>query len=117
MAEKNRVHSESTEWKTAIAGLVSNISALMFHPLENVKIRMQSNDGMRNNHLPHYKGFFNTIHLMYKNEGAIAFFRGVWVNMLGNCSANFIFFYMYAREKKAFEYQRETAPLWLTAYI
>ena len=116
-ATNTKTVSERTGWKTAIAGLASNVSTLMFHPLENIKVRLQANDGMRNNHLPHYNGLMNAITTMYKNEGFVSFFRGVWVNMLGNCSANFIFFYVYAREKRIHDYHRDTAPLYLTAYI
>jgi solute carrier family 25 (mitochondrial folate transporter), member 32 len=112
-----RDFAEKSGWKTALAGLLANFSTLIFHPLENVKLRLQSNDGMRNNHLPHYQGLADTIKRMYKTEGSVAFFRGVYVNMLGNWTASYIFFYVYAKEKKRLNYRRDTASFWLTAYI
>jgi len=77
-------YAEKSGWKTAVAGLFGNFSTLIFHPLENVKLRMQINDGMRNNHLPHYNGLFDTIKMMWRTEGYVAFFRGMYINMLGN---------------------------------
>ncbi|CAI2374329.1 unnamed protein product [Moneuplotes crassus] len=118
MAEKNsNAISERTGWKTACSGFAGSISAFIFHPLENLKLRLQANDGMSNNHLPHYRGLVNTAKIMYQTEGMVSFFRGVFVNFLGNSSANFIFFYMYAVEKRRWNYDRETSPSWVPAII
>ena len=90
---------------------------MIFQPFENVKLRLQINDGMKNNHIPQYKGIGHIVKTMYKTEGLISFYRGVYINLMGNSVANAIFFYIYGYEKKLWNYKRETAPMWLTAYI
>ena len=113
----SKKYSEQSSWITSLAGTLGNISVMIFQPFENIKLRLQINDGMKNNHIPQYKGVTHVIKSMYKTEGILSFYRGVYINLLGNTVANSIFFYIYGYEKKQWNYRRETAPLWLTAYI
>lgn len=104
-------------WKTAVAGMVGNLSILIFQPLENVKVRMQANDGMRNHHLPKYGNFRDTFKSMWKNEGYIAFYRGTIVNIAANMVSGGMFFYLFADGKKRYNYSRETSSMLLTTWI
>jgi hypothetical protein len=104
-------------WKTVLAGIAGNASLFIFHPLENVKTRLQANDGMKNNHLPKYEGVFDTFKSMWQKEGLVAFYRGMYVNIVANAISGGIFFGMMQDGKKRYNYQRETAPLWLTIWI
>jgi len=109
--------SQRPRWKTVIAGIAGNVSLFIFHPVENVKTRMQANDGMKNNHLPKYDGVIDTFKTMYRNEGFVSFYRGLFVNILANAVSGGIFFGLFADGKKRYNYERETAPLWLTSWI
>ena len=104
-------------WHTGVAGMAGNMSILIFQPLENVKLRLQANDGMKNHHLPKYNGFMDTFKKMWKNEGYIAFYRGMFVNILANALSGGMFFYLFGEGKKRYNYDRETSPLWLTIWL
>jgi hypothetical protein len=69
------------------------------HPLENIKLRMQAVDRASNNPIPPYRGIFDAIKTMYKQEGIMSLYRGVLVNILAGSLANSIFFYVYAEGK------------------
>jgi hypothetical protein len=109
--------SQRARWKTVVAGIAGNASLFIFHPLENVKTRLQANDGMKNNHLPKYNGVIDTFKKMWVNEGLISFYRGMWINILANSVSGGIFFGLFADGKKRYNYNRETSPLWLTIWI
>jgi hypothetical protein len=112
--------TESTQrprWKTVVAGICGNLSLFIFQPLDNVKVRLQANDGMKNNHLPKYEGAIDTFKTMWKNEGLVSFYRGMYINILANAVSGGIFFGIFADGKKRYNYERETAPLWLTMWI
>lgn len=87
-----------------MAGLAGNLAILAFHPLESVKVRLQANDGHVNNHLPYYKNVWDVFRQMYRNEGLTAFYRGVYINMIGNTMSNMLFFTLYADGKKRYNY-------------
>ena len=82
-----------------------------------IKLFTEVNDGHANNHLPKYKSVFDVFSRMYKEEGLVAFYRGVYINMVGNTLSNLIFFTIYADGKKRYNYSRENSPFWLTAFI
>ena len=84
MATSSVEQKQRPRWKTGVAGVVGNLSLLVFQPLDNVKIRLQANDGMKNNHLPKYDGVIDTFKTMWRNEGLVAFYRGMFVNILAN---------------------------------
>ena len=109
--------AKRSKWKSFVAGVFGNLSLFIFHPLENIKIRLQANDGMRNNHLPKYNGAFDAIAKMWKKEGLVAFYRGMYINILANAISGGIFFSVYADGKKKYNYDRETSSIWLTALI
>lgn len=96
---------------------MGNVSAMIFHPMENIKFRMQANDGGKNNPLPKYQGAINTAKRMYAEEGIISFYRGIYINMLGNFCANILFFSIYADGKKRHNYNRETSSFLTTVWI
>lgn len=104
-------------WKSAISGACGNLTALIFQPLENVKLRLQVNDGMKNHHLPQYRGFVDWATSMWKQEGYIAFYRGAYINIFANTVSNFMFFGFYGDGKKRYNYNRETSPWWHAALL
>ena len=104
-------------WKTGTAGVLGNLSIIIFQPFENIKLRLQANDGMRNHHLPKYKGFFDAAKSMWGQEGYIAFYRGMYINLIANMITGGFFFGLFADGKKRYKYNRETSPLWLTIWI
>ena len=113
---QNKKHDRS-RLKAALSGGLSNCSTLIFQPLENVKIRLQVNDGMSNHHLPAYRGFVDATKSMWKNEGIIAFYRGSLINIFANSVSNFLFFGFYADGKERYNYDRENSSFWLTTFI
>ena len=70
-SDTSKSKNDIARWKTSVAGMVANFSNLIFQPLENVKIRLQANDGMKNHHLPRYTGFLDTGRTMWKTEGLV----------------------------------------------
>ena len=108
---------DRSRWKKAVAGILGNFSTLVFQPVENVKIRLQVNDGMKNHHLPKYNGFIDTTKHMWKNEGIVSFYRGTFANIVANSVSGGVFFFMFEDGKKVYNYTRETSPLWLTIWI
>jgi len=60
---------------------------------------------------------FDVFKRMWREEGIVAFYRGVYINMIGNCMANILFFTIYADGKKRYNYSRETSSLGLTTFI
>jgi hypothetical protein len=41
---------------------------------------------------------------MYLEEGLVSFYRGVYINMVGNTVSNMLFFSLYADGKKRYNY-------------
>lgn len=109
--------AKRARWKTAVAGITGNLSIVLFQPLENVKLRLQANDGMKNHHLPKYQGVIDTFKTMWAKEGLVAFYRGMFVNIAANAVSGGLFFGIFADGKKRYNYDRETSPLWLTIWI
>lgn len=67
--------------------------------------------------MPKYKDVFDVFRRMYKEEGIVSFYRGMYINMIGNCLSSIIFFTLLADGKKRYNYSRETSSLGLTTFI
>ena len=115
--QTEKPQKDRSRWKKGFAGILGNFSTLIFQPVENIKIRLMVNDGMRNHHLPKYYGFIDTAKHMWKNEGIVSFYRGTFANIVANSVSGGVFFFMFEDGKKVYNYTRETSPLWLTIWI
>lgn len=91
-------------WKSSVAGIVANLASLVFHPLENVKIRFQANDLAKNNPIPAYRGISDALKRIAYEEGFFSLYRGVIINMIAGSLANSVFFYVYSDGKKRYDY-------------
>ena len=52
-----------------------------------------------NNPIPAYRGIYDALTQMYKNEGFSTLYRGVFINAFAGSLANSIFFYVYSDGK------------------
>jgi len=75
--------------------VVANIASQILFPLENVKIRFQASNLANNNPIPAYRGIQHAIKNIYIDEGFLALYRGVFMNVFAGSIANSIFFYVY----------------------
>jgi len=54
-----------------------------------------ANDLAKNNPIPAYRGIFDAMRTIYKEEGFFCLYRGVIINLIAGSLANMCFFYIY----------------------
>jgi hypothetical protein len=54
-----------------------------------------ANDLAKNNPIPKYRGIYDAMRSIYKEEGFFSLYRGVLINMVAGSLANMCFFYIY----------------------
>ena len=91
-------------WKVSMAGTMANLASQVLYPLENLKIRFQANNNTTANPIPAYRGIWNGLSSIYKQEGLGAMYRGVSLSIFAGSVANSIFFYVYADGKKRYDF-------------
>jgi len=60
---------------------------------------------------------FDVFWWMLLEEGIASFYRGMFINMVGNTVSNILFFTIYADGKKRYNYSWETSDFYLTVFI
>lgn len=104
------------EWKETAKDLFSGTVAGLFskaleYPFDSVKVRQQN--------APGNIGVFECASGMYRNEGAVSFFRGLPAPMVGAMAENALVFGLYAKARRLIAgtgdpAQLERMPVWHT---
>jgi len=83
-----------------LAAFNASLLCQALYPLEVVKIRMQSHDGIGRNLVPKYSGIFDALCKVTKEEGISGLFRGVFFHWIAQTVSNVLFFQLYESRKE-----------------
>lgn len=75
--------------KILVGGLTGTFSSVILYPFDLVKVRLLTD---KNNK---YKGFFDCINKIYRNDGVKGLFNGLSASMIGNCCYRGLYFGLY----------------------
>lgn len=94
---------ENVKYEHLFAGVTAGMtSTLVLHPLDLLKIRFAVNDG-RNQACPKYKGIWNALTTIGREEGVRGLYRGVTPNLCGAGSAWGLYFLFYNTIKSSLQ--------------
>ena len=76
-----------------ISATGATICVQFLHPMDIIKTRMQSHDGMQTRNLvPKYSSIRNAIYEIYTKEGIRGFGRGIFLSLYANAVSRSLFF-------------------------
>ena len=109
--------TSAAPWMSSLAGMVGHTVSTSLHPLENVKLRFQASDMASNNPIQAYKGIYDALKTMYRQEGILSLYRGAMLNIIAGSLANSIFFYIYTDGKQRYGFDQNNPNSWSTIFI
>ena len=79
--------------RNAAASSLANTVEHLLHPLDLIRVRMQSNDGShKGNVVPNYKKVSNAFNVILKEEGIRGLYKGLVVTLISTNLSKFLYF-------------------------
>lgn len=79
--------------RSAVASILANSIEQLLHPLDLIRIRLQSHDGLnRGNIVPNYQRITTAVQTICQTEGFKGMYKGFFVTLLATNMSKFIYF-------------------------
>lgn len=79
--------------RNAVASVFANTIEHLLHPLDLIRVRLQSHDGSaKGNVVPNYKHVSTAFSVIYKEEGIRGMYKGLIVTLFSTNLSKFIYF-------------------------
>ena len=100
---KTKESDETYSLKCGLNSFISTYVAGIMHPLDVIKTRLQSKQVIDQGHdgrsrsenlVPQYKGVFDAVRTIHKEEGLRGLFKGYHISMVTQASVTAMFFWL-----------------------